>query len=439
MCILSPTIQFAPAIPEPEPSSPSTPELASPSPLESPSVGNSSSAPEGHAALIASPAFAPSPPDDIRLAWLALALAPGLGPRRILQAVDRIGSAQRVLQLPLTELESLGFPATAVQCIADGRALRDAEDEWQRVAAAGGSILTYSDAAYPERLREIFDPPPVMWVRGNSDLLSRFSLAVVGTRHPTPYGLGMAEMLSRDLALRGLLIISGMARGVDTAAHKGAIAAKSPTIAVWGTGIDVIYPKENKSLAEQILAGGGLILSEHKLGTFPAPQNFPRRNRILSGISVGVLVVEAGENSGTRVTARCALEQNRDVFAVPGNATTKNAWGPNTLIKQGAKLVVTWEDVWEDLPSQVRLALEIALESASSGGPAASLFEEAALPATEAAVLNVVRQDEALHLDEIMEKLEPELSSSEVFTALFELELAGRIKQLPGKNYVKCF
>ncbi|HEY0758043.1 MAG TPA: DNA-processing protein DprA [Acidisarcina sp.] len=416
------------------------PVSTSPAPLTSPgnSAAGSASGP-----LTSAPSkngVVPAPPmETARLAWLALALAPGLGPRRILQAVERVGSAARVIHLPLTELESLGFPATAVQCIADGRALRDAEDEWQHVSDEGGSILTYSDAAYPERLREIFDPPPVMWARGDVQLLSRHSIAVVGTRHPTPYGLGMAEVLSRDLAMRGLLIISGMARGVDTAAHKGAIASKSPTIAVWGTGIDVIYPKENKSLAEQILAGGGLILSEHRLGTFPAPQNFPRRNRLLSGISVGVLVVEAGEHSGTRVTARCALEQNRDVFAVPGNATTKNAWGPNTLIKQGAKLVVTWEDVWEDLPSQVRVDLEIALESASSVGPAASLFEEAPLPANEALVLKALRQDESLHLDEVMEKLEAELSSSEVFTALFELELAGRIKQLPGKNYVKSF
>lgn len=228
-----------------------------------------------------------------------------------------------------------------------------------------------------------------------------------------------------------------MARGVDTYAHRGAIDAQRPTIAVWGTGIDVIYPKENKSLAEKILSGGGAIVSEYPLGTFPAPQNFPRRNRLLSGMSVGVLVVEAGEYSGTRVTARCALEQNRDVFAVPGNVTTKNAWGPNTLIKQGAKLTATWEDVWEDLPSQIRLQLETELGFASKEDSAASLFEEVPLPRPESLVLRVLRQDEASQLDEIMEKLEPELSSSEVFTALFELELAGRIRQLPGKNYVK--
>jgi len=142
-----------------------------------------------------------------------------------------------------------------------------------------------------------------------------------------------------------LLIVSGMARGIDTCAHKGALAARMPTVAVWGTGVDVVYPKENKRLAEQIIELGGAIVSEMPLGTFPAPQNFPRRNRIISGISIGVLVVEASENSGTRVTARCAEEQNRDVFAIPGNVTNKNSWTPNTLIKQGAKLVASWEDV----------------------------------------------------------------------------------------------
>jgi DNA processing protein len=317
--------------------------------------------------------------------------------------------------------------------------LRAANEELEAMQKSGASFLTYQDAGYPERLRQIFDAPALLWVRGDVSLLAKPAIAVVGTRHPTPYGSGMAEMLSRDLAVRGMVILSGMARGVDTAAHKGALAAKGKTVAVWGTGIDVIYPKENKSLAEQIINSGGTIVSEFPMGSFPAPQNFPKRNRILSGMSVGVLVVEAGEHSGTRVTARCALEQNRDVFAVPGNVTTKNAWGPNTLIKQGAKLVATWEDVWEDLPSQIRLELESAWELASKGQPAASLFEEAPLPPAESRVIGVLRHDEALQLDEIMEKLEPELSSSEVFTALFELELAGRIRQLPGKNYVKSF
>lgn len=373
------------------------------------------------------------------LAWLALVLTPGIGPRRILRAVREAGSADEILSLPLTGLEALQFPAQAVQFIADGQARRAADEELVNLQKSGGTFLTYKDEAYPERLRQIFDPPALLWIRGDIELLSKPSIAVVGTRHPTPYGSGMAEMLSRDLAGRNIVILSGMARGVDTAAHKGALVAKGKTIAVWGTGIDVIYPKENKSLAEQIIAGGGTIVSEYPTGTFPAPQNFPKRNRILSGMSIGVLVVEAGEHSGTRVTARCALEQNRDVFAVPGNVTTKNAWGPNTLIKQGAKLVATWEDVWEDLPSQVRLEIEATWRIESNEPSAASLFEEAPLPAAESRVMSVLRHDEALQLDEIMEKLEPELSSSEVFTALFELELAGRIKQLPGKNYVKSF
>ncbi len=316
-----------------------------------------------------------------RHAWVALAMTPGLGPRRILRAVERYGSAARVLALPLTELEGLQFPAQAAQFIDTGEAGKAADEELEKVAATGATLVTVHDEAYPERLREIYDPPPLLWVRGDAALLGRPALAVVGTRHPTPYGTGMAEKLARELAERGLIILSGMARGVDTAAHKGALAAKRPTVAVWGTGVDVIYPKENKGLAEQIVAGGGAILSELPLGTFPAPQNFPRRNRMMSGMSVGVLVIEAGEYSGTRVTARCALEQNREVFAVPGNVTTRNAWGPNLLIKQGAKLTSCWEDVWEELPTSIRPALEQSEGFASEGTSEASLFEESAAAA----------------------------------------------------------
>jgi DNA processing protein len=210
-----------------------------------------------------------------------------------------------------------------------------------------------------------------------------------------------------------------------------------PTIAVWGTGIDVIYPKENKKVAEQILELGGAILSEVPTATFPAPQNFPRRNRIISGVSIGVLVVEASENSGTRVTARCAEEQNRELFAVPGNVTSKNSWTPNTLIKQGAKLVATWEDVWEDLPSEARIQLEGESSVASNSDSGASLLPDPPLRPEEAMVLNLLRVDEALQLDEILSIFETQLTSSEVFTALFELEIAGRIRQLPGKNYVR--
>jgi DNA processing protein len=377
-------------------------------------------------------------PQADQLAWLALVLTPGLGPQRILRAFRETRQIERIFSMALTELESLAFPAESAQFIFDGSAQREAEKEWRHVLSSGATLLTFGDPGYPERLREIFDPPPVLWVRGEPAHLSRPGIAVVGTRRPSPYGLGMSEMLSRELAARKLVIISGMARGIDTAAHKGALAVNGVTVAVWGTGVDVIYPKENKALAESIIRSGGTIISELPLGTFPAPQNFPKRNRIISGLSVGVLVVEAAENSGTRVTARCAMEQNRDVYAVPGNVTNKNSWGPNTLIKQGARLTATWEDVWEDLPSQVRIELEAGLGIESGGEPGASLFTEPLMRAEETVVYRLLRHDEKRPIDEIMELLDGQLTSAEVFTALFELELAGHIKQLPGKNYVRC-
>ncbi len=390
--------------------------------------------------------------DEARLAWLALVLTPQMGPTRSARVVRRLGTAERVFGASLTELEGAGMPAEAAQFVFDGRARAAAIEEASRTAEQQAVYLTPEDDAYPDRLLEIYDPPPVLWVRGDVRQLSRAGIAVVGTRHPTPYGAGMAEVLSRDLARRGMVILSGMARGVDTCAHKGALDAGGSTVAVWGTGIDVVYPKENKKLAEQIVAQGGALVSEFPLGTFPAPQNFPIRNRTLSGMSVGVLVVEAAEYSGTRITARCALEQGRDVYAVPGNATNKNSWGPNTLIKQGAKLTATWEDIWEDLASQVRVQLEDEMQAKlggveradeSFGGQPASLFSDAAVSAPlsehERLVIQELRQDESLQLDELIERLEPKLVSGEIFTALFELELAGRVKQMPGKNYVRCF
>jgi DNA processing protein len=385
---------------------------------------------------------------EARLAWLALALTPQMGPTRCARAIKRLGAAERVFAASLTELEGLGMPAEAAQFCFDGRARAAAVEEASRTAEQQASYLTPEDEAYPARLLEIYDPPAVLWVRGNAQLLNCAGIAVVGTRQPTPYGSGMAEMLSRDLARRGMVVMSGMARGVDTCAHKGALEAGGATLAVWGTGIDVIYPKENKKLAEQIVAQGGAVVSEFPLGTFPAPQNFPIRNRTLSGMSIGVLVVEGGEYSGTRITARCALEQGRDVYAVPGNATNKNAWGPNTLIKQGAKLTATWEDVWEDLPSHVRMELEDAMHARegrneSTGGVRASLFSEqstiAPMSEHERLVIQELRQDESLQLDELIERLELKMVSGEIFTALFELELGGRVKQMPGKNYVRCF
>jgi DNA processing protein len=410
--------------------------------------------------------MAPAAVSDSTLAWLAMVLTPGLGARRVLRALQPLDDPAVIFRMPLTALEAMQLPAASARFVAEGRARQAAEQEWKRMEEAGCAPITFADADYPERLRQIFDPPPVLWVRGDRALLSRPAIAVVGTRHPSPYGSGMAEMLSRDLAARRLVILSGMARGVDTSAHKGALSAAGKTVAVWGTGLDVIYPKENKRLAEEILMAGGAIVSEQPMGTFPAPQNFPLRNRIISGMSVGVLVVEAAEQSGTRVTARCALEQNRDIYAVPGNVTNKNAWGPNTLIKQGAKLTATWEDVWEELPSQVRLELEPAPEGsagqqealfASVEGDNASVTQSRSLSSgsesrdallgmvppgmsgPEQAVYAKLRLDEATQIEDLIDSLDGQVTSAEVFTALFELELNNRIRQLPGKHYLRRF
>lgn len=390
-------------------------------------------------ALTASTVVNSSITENSNMQWLALALTPGLGPTKARRLTEFFGRIEAVFQASLTELEAAGIQAASAQSLGTGRSMELAHDEIARTVAGNVRIVSLDDPAYPADLKQIYDPPLVLYVRGNEAVISQPGIALVGTRHPTPYGTGMAERLGCDLAARGLVIFSGMARGIDTAGHRGAIAAKGKTVAVFGTGVDVPYPKENAKLMDQVLALGGAIISEFPMGTFAAPQNFPIRNRIISGISLGVLVIEAAEYSGTRITARSALEQNREVFAVPGNVTNKYSWGPNTLIKQGAKLVATWEDVWEELPTDVRLKLMPEGGDESREDKTASLFGEPELAPHEKKIFALLKADEATHIDEIVERLEPELSSSEVFAALFELELEGKIKQLPGKNFVKSF
>jgi len=373
--------------------------------------------------------------------WLALSQTPSLGPSRAKKLLQHFGSTERIFRASLTELEAAGLSAAAAQSIALGKSLERAEEEVEKCTAAGVQLLSPASEEYPRQLLEIYDPPMVLYVKGSVEVIGKIGVAVIGTRHPTPYGLGMAERLACDLAARGLIIFSGMARGVDSAAHRGTVNVKGRTVAVFGTGVDVIYPRENAKLAEQIVANGGALVSEFPTGTSPAPQNFPIRNRIISGLAYGVLVVEAGEYSGTRITARCALEQGREVYAVPGNVTNKLAWGPNTLIKQGAKLVATWEDVWEELPTDLRLRVEAEHGIASQEPATASLFDQPVtdLQPHERKIFALIRADEPVHIDTLVEKLESQLSSSEIFAALFELEMAGRIRQLAGKNYVRRF
>lgn len=377
-------------------------------------------------------------PSRDQLLWLALSVTPGVGMGRARRIVQEFGGIEKVFQATLTELEAARLPAAAAQSIALGRSCELAEEEFGKAAAAGATVLTFATPGYPEQLKQIYDPPTVLYVRGDVNVLSAPGIAMVGTRHPTPYGLAMAERLALDIAARGLVIFSGMARGVDTASHRGAINARGKTVAVFGTGVDVLYPRENAKLAQQILDLGGALVSEFPVGSFAAPQNFPIRNRIISGLSTGVLVVEAGEYSGTRITSRCALEQGRDIFAVPGNVTNKLSWTPNTLIKQGAKLVATWEDVWEELAPDLKARL--APVETADAGTTPSLFDAAEhLPPHERKLFAMLRADESMHIDEIVERAGGMgMSSSEVFAALFELELMSKIRQMVGRHYVRA-
>jgi len=370
-------------------------------------------------------------PDDY-VGWLALALTPGLGARTAGRLLREFGSPDEIFNASLTALEGKQLPAAVAQAIHSRRPLSDAARELAQAQAAGCQLLTWDEPEYPARLREIYDPPPLLYVKGNVGLLNRHLISIVGARRPTPYGNQIAVRLARDLGDRGLVIVSGAARGIDASAHKGALAsANGATIGVLGCGIDVVYPKENKKVFEEIEQRGALV-SEFPLGTFPAPQNFPIRNRIIAGMSLGVVVVEGAQYSGSLITARLAMEFGREVYGVPGNATQPSSFGPNQLIKQGAKLVTGWEDVVEELPTPVRAEL-MPVENISHAERAA-LVEETLGPA-ERPLYELLSLDEARHVDELVEN--SGLSSSEVLAALFDLELKGVVRQLPGKQFLK--
>jgi DNA processing protein len=384
------------------------------------------------------------------LYWLALKLVPGLGTRTSNKLLDRFRSPQAIFRASRTELEGAGISGAVAQSIASGCTFDDAAAQQEKMALAGATLITIGDPRYPQPLREIFDPPILLFARGRVELLQSFTLGVVGTRRPTPYGLAVAERLSADLTHAGLAIASGMARGIDTAAHRGALAAGGDTIAILGCGVDVVYPSENKKLAAEIVAKG-LLISEFPMESVAFPQNFPIRNRIISGMSVGVLVVEGAQYSGSAITAKLAMDHGREVFAVPGNITSKLSWAPNLLIKQGARLVQDWNDVVSELPVESRrhlieqgrqrlLGEQGGAGVATSGGETASLFNSRGpeLDATARRTLEVLQVDAPIHLDDLIEKMENS-SPSELIAALFELEMQGLVKQLPGKNFVKVW
>ena len=381
------------------------------------------------------------------LHWLALHLVPGLGPGGAFKLIGKLGTPQNIFHASVSELGACGVRPAVAQSIVSGVSFEEAAAEAGRARAAGAEIVTLHDPRYPEALKEIYDPPILLYVRGRTELLRSFQVAVVGSRRPTPYGESVAAKLSGELAAAGLVITSGMARGIDTAAHRGALRVGGDTTAVLGCGVEVVYPSESRKLAAEIVSRG-LIVSEFPMGSPAYPQNFPIRNRIISGLSAGVMVVEGAQYSGSLITARLAMDQGREVFAVPGSVLSKLSWGPNLLIKQGAALVQEWKDVVEALPTPVRRMIFEALQerlaaaasagAETSGAGSASVREAAADPGSllQGQLLNRLRVETSTHIDELMETMNGH-STSEIIAALTELELVGQIRQLPGKNYVR--
>lgn len=378
------------------------------------------------------------------LHWLALRMVPGLGTLGTLKLLEKLKSPQAMFRSSSSELEAAGLTASQARNVASGCSFEDAVEQQHKMLSAGAQLISLHDPRYPRRLREIFDPPLLLFALGKTELIANHAIAIVGTRRPTPYGLAATERLSADLAKAGLTVVSGMARGIDTAAHRAALAEEGATIAVLGCGVDVLYPSENRKLYDD-LSRQGLLLSEFPMGAPAFPQNFPIRNRIVSGLSLGVIVVEGAQHSGSAITAKLAMDQGRDVFAVPGNITSKMSWGPNLLIKDGcAKLVQEWTDVTNELPSAVRRDLvsrmrqQILLEGSEPLPEPPPAVEEAPVKTLGQRLLKQLQVDVPQQLDSLLESFEG-VSSSELIGALFDLQMSGLVRQLPGRNFVKVW
>ncbi len=364
-------------------------------------------------------------------------MTPQIGPRAATKLLENFGSAENVFHARRSELESLRLKPESIESILKREFHDKADEELSKVRELGGDVLILDDGSYPYLLREIADPPITLYVKGDwQACFDTPCIGVVGSRKCSTYGENASEMLSRDLAANGVCVVSGLARGIDTAAHRGAIAAKGRTIAVLGTGIDGIYPKENAKLVNQIIDSGGAIVSQFPLGTPPLRDNFPYRNRIISGLSLGVLLVEASERSGSLITARLAMEQNREVLAVPGNITSKNSFGTNYLIKSGAKLVQQWQDIVSELPPEIAAAiLPPKIDGEKSADKKQPELVPAGLTENERKIWQLLSADEAAHVDNLLE--DSELSFGDLSAALLGLEMRELVRTLPGKNYAR--
>ena len=372
--------------------------------------------------------------------WLALNMTPGVGPRVTSRLLEHFGSAEAIFDAPRRELALLRLTPETIESLANRELHERAESEIERVRKLGGEILVLDDGIYPTLLRETYDPPVVLYVKGAwSACLDQPCVAIIGSRRCSTYGQNAALMLSRELAQRGVTIISGMARGIDAAAHRGALEAGGRTVGVMGTGLDQIYPRDHKKLADDILKSNGALVTQFPLGTPPVSENFPYRNRVISGLSLGVVVVEAAENSGSLITARLAMEQNREVFAVPGNITSRNSFGTNYLIKgAGAKLVQQWQDIAAELPPEI--AAQLLPPPSRKSRRKGELVDQLQLAPSdlsehERTIFKLLSTDTPQQIDALAEATK--LSITQLTSALLTLEMRELIRALPGKSFVR--
>ncbi len=361
---------------------------------------------------------------DSKLSWLALKMIPNLGNITYRRLLDRFGDPAKVFAAKLNDLmEVEGVRAETARRIVTRAWKGDPEDELTRLRRCGARLITISDPAYPKDLREIHDPPPLLYLRGNDMPQNTTMVSVVGSRNPSHYGLKITEELCQGLAIRQVAVVSGMARGIDSAAHWGCLRGHGFTVAVLGSGIDIIYPESNTRLFNYILEKGSVI-TEFPLGTPPEARNFPIRNRIISGLSKGVVVVEASRRSGSLITASLALEQGREVLAVPGSIESFKSTGTHLLIKQGAKLIENADDILK----------ELGVSPPSSGdGLTPKKLPVPPLEEDERRIFDIL-SNYPIHIDQMVRS--STFDSAKVASILTGLELKGVIRQLPGKMFV---
>ncbi len=351
--------------------------------------------------------------------WVGFSLTPGIGRVRISMLLNHFGSLKAAWKATAGELKQAGLDSNSIKAISNFKPKLSLESEMEKLDRYLIKVFTFKDSGYPSRLKEIYDYPPLIYVRGELLPDDEWCLAVVGTRRASVYGRQVTEEIVSDLAKSRITIVSGLAKGIDTVAHRSALEAGGRTIAVFASGLDTVYPGENAELAHRIIERGALI-SEYPLGTSPRPENFPRRNRIMSGLSLGVLVAEAGETSGAIITANLALEQNREVFAIPGSILSSSSWGTNHLIQEGAKLVRNSTDILEELNlTNVAQQLEI---------------EEIIPPSESESQLLENLGAEPTHIDELCRL--SGLPTSSVSSTLAMMELKGLVKQVSTMSYV---